>query len=1471
MFLSNLSIKRPVFATVMMLALLTLGVASYRRLPVDMFPSVEIPVISIVTVYQGASPETVEREVSKRIEEAVNPIAGVRHVGSISREGVSQVWVEFQLEVDPDDAAQDARAKVGAIRGELPLAIEEPIIEKLDFGSAPVVSLAVRSKALAPRELTTLVEKKVKRRIENVSGVGKVDLVGPAAREVQVELDPARLEALGMGVDEIVSGLRSENVDTPLGRLTHERAEVPLRVQGKARTVEELRSMVVAQRPGRPVMLGEVAEVRDGVEEPRSLALVEGEPAVALNVLKQTGANTVGVVDGVKREMASLGRDLPPEVTVDVVRDASLFIRESIADVQQTLVLGGLLTVLIVFCFLNSWRSTVITGLTLPISVISSFIVMNFMGMTLNTMTLMALSLAIGLLIDDAIVVRENIVRHLETGQDHFTAAREGTAEIGLAVLATTLSIVAVFVPVAFMKGIVGRFFFQFGITVAFAVLVSLFVSFTLDPMLSSRWIDPDIERKGRRHAVARVLDRFNDWFDRTADGYRAVIGWALDHRRAVLGAATLAFVLGLGVFALLENEFFPAHDQGEFEVRFKTAPDASIEETRGRLDVVLAGLRTLPEVERTYSSIGAGDTGTVRDGAVYVKLVDRSRRRRTQHDLQRAAREQLAAIPGIVPSLAEAGRLDNRKPLLLSLRGEDLGELKRYAGRLKDALYGVPGIVDLEMTLEHELPEYRLVLDRERAADAGLNTAAVAGTIAVLVGGQVVSTFEDEDGDAYDVRLRLPGPLRRDAAQLDDLRFSVRPPEGAPALVALGSVASHRLHTSPTEIQRADLSREVVVSANLDGVALGTAVLRAKRAAAQLQMPPGYRLVVSGENETMEESFGYMGEALVLAVVFVYLILAAQFESFVDPLAIMLSLPLSIVGMAGLLALTGDTINIMSLIGLIMLMGLVTKNAILLVDFAKVLRARGKDRRSALVEAGRIRLRPIVMTTAAMIFGMLPLALALGAGAEMRAPMARAIVGGLVTSTLLTLIVVPVVYSLLDDFSAWLRAPWARRARRGRAGATAAALVLALLAPAPAAAEEVAVKTLTLEEALAIAGEQNRDVQQAEAYRLWVKGKYIEERAAALPRFELAGNLAWQHDESQRGLYPPEFRDFIPVEYEVRGAEIRLSQVLFTWGQVGAAIRAARQGIGYADDQLRRFRQAVARDVSAAFYDVLAARELLRIADEKLAMRRRHREEARRKFQMGTATDYDVLAAEVAADNAQPEAIRAQNQVRLARERLRFLLAEEAEVDVIGTLSIEVGPYPEYEATLREALENRPEVAELAHQRGVARELVTIAKAQGKPRLDLSASWGRRWLGVAGATTSGESWSAGAFLSFPFFDGRKTKGRVEQAKSDFTRVSLEEAKLREAIALEVRTAVDAVREAGEIVRALSGTAAQAARVLFMAEKGYEFGVKTHLEVQDAQTNLLAARAGVLGAQRDYRVALATLRWVSGTLSEAGR
>jgi HAE1 family hydrophobic/amphiphilic exporter-1 len=644
--------------------------------------------------------------------------------------------------------------------------------------------------------------------------------------------------------------------------------------------------------------------------------------------------------------------------------------------------------------------------------------------MTLNVITLMALSLAIGFLIDDAIVVRENIVRHLERGQDHFTAAREGTAEIGLAVMATSLSIIAVFLPVAFMKGIIGRVFYHFGITVAFAVLVSLFVSFTLDPMLSSRWFDPDIERKGKRNPLSRLLDGFNSWFERMADRYKLVIGWALDHRKTVFGLAMAAFLAGLVVLGSLQGEFFPGYDHGEFLIRIKTAPDASIQETRSRLMAVLGALSTFKEIEHTYAAIAPADTDTVRDAQVYIKLKEKSERKRSQADLMTAVRASLQDISGIQASILEDPD-SFQKPLQVLIQGEEIPKLKRYAAELKRELYKVPGIVDLDATLEQDLPEYRLVVDREKAAALGLNTAALVRTAGALVGGQVVSTYEDEEGEAVNVRVRLPEALRQDVGQVGNLRIAVLSEEGV-ALVPLADLARVERAVSPSEISRQDMSRQVVVSADLDHLPLATASSAAVEAAARMNWEPGYRLRMAGDTEVMMESFGYLLEALVLAIILVYLILAAQFESFIDPLAIMLSLPLSIVGMAGMLLLTGDTLNMMSLIGLILLMGLVTKNAILLVDFTKVLKRRGMDRREALATAGRTRLRPIMMTTLAMIAGMLPLALAIGQGAEMRAPMARAVIGGLITSTLLTLLVVPVVYTLLDDLAGWIHRKWA-------------------------------------------------------------------------------------------------------------------------------------------------------------------------------------------------------------------------------------------------------------------------------------------------------------------------------------------------------------------------------------------------------------------------------------------------------------
>jgi HAE1 family hydrophobic/amphiphilic exporter-1 len=1041
MFLSDLSIKQPVFATMMMVALAVLGVSSYRQLRVDMFPNVEFPIVTVTTVYPGGSPETVEREVTKRIEESINTVEGIKHIESTSQEGLSNIVVFFNLEISTQVASQDIRGKVAGIRGDLPREIEEPIVQRIDPGALPIVSVSVNAPGLAPQAATDLADKVIKRRLENVPGVGAVNLVGEATREIHVIVDRARLEAYHVSLADVVEALRRENVDAPAGSADRGATEALVRVSARGRTADDISAIPVKRKGGVSVYVRDLAQVTEGAEEARNAAFLDEQPALALDIQKQSGANTVAVADGVRAAVTKIGKDLPAGVTLQIVRDDSAFIRDSIHDVNTTMIIGGILTVLIVFLFLNSWRSTVITGLTLPISVVAAFIAMRMFGFTLNVLTLMGLSLAIGMLIDDAIVVRENIVRHLQRGKDHFQAARDGTAEIGLAVMATTFTIVAVFIPVAFMGGMVGQFFYEFGITVAAAVLVSLFVSFTLDPMLSSRWVDPDVEHEGAggsARGLKGLLHRFNQRFDRLHAGYERVLGWSLRHRLAVIGLATAAFIGSFPILAILGGDFMPDFNRGEYQIAFKATPGATLRETSERAREMVRQLKTLPDVEHTYTTIGEAGSQyrPVTEGTTYVKLKESSRGK-TFSEVLGDARKVIEEVPGMTYGLFEAGPF-GQKPIQISVRGPEVDELDRLSRQLMGSMRQIKGVADIESSLEKSKPELRVRVDRGRASDLGLGAGAIASTLRAAVTGEVATRVEDAAGESHDVRVRLRPDQRRYAEDL--LALTVPSDKDDPAgtdgeksLVSLREVASAEAGTGPSTIRRKDLQREVRISANPDGRSLGEITGDIEKAAAALQLEPGYDIVHGGDAEELKDMFNNMFQALFLAVVFIYLILASQFGSFLHPLAIMLSLPLSLVGVALALLATHDTLNIMSMIGLIMLMGLVTKNAILLVDFTNQSRAQGLSRRDALIQAGTTRLRPIVMTTLAMIFGMLPLAFAIGAGAEMRAPMARAVIGGLVTSTLLTLIVVPVVYTYLDDLRpaailGWVKRPWRRR-----------------------------------------------------------------------------------------------------------------------------------------------------------------------------------------------------------------------------------------------------------------------------------------------------------------------------------------------------------------------------------------------------------------------------------------------------------
>ena len=1026
MFLSDLSIKRPVLATMLVVSLVVLGLFSYRRLSVDLWPDVDFPFLIVQTSYAGASPEAVERDVTKKIEESVNTVEGVKKIQSTSTEGFSTIMIEFKLGTPIQDAQADVRAKIDALRAQMPKDVEAPVIGRFDPEEQPIITLSVRGEGWALRDLTRLADEVVTRRIQNVSGVGNVSVVGGLKREIHVLLEPARLEALGISPDVVVAALERETGDVPAGRLEQSANENLVRVAGRIRQPQDFTQLVIATRHGQAVRLGQVARIEDAQEEERDPAFINGERGVALEIRKTSSANTVDVSDAVQAVLGDLNKSLPGGARVATVQDNSTWIRNSVEDVQKTLIEGALLTVLIVFLFLNSWRSTVITGLTLPVSVIAAFFAIFLAGFTLNTMTLMALSLAIGILIDDAIVVRENIVRHVERGEDHYTAARHGTAEIGFAVIATTLTVVAVFVPVAFMGGIVGRFFFPFGVVVAAAVLVSLFVSFTLDPMLSSVWYDPQAEGHAKRGPIGRALEKFNNGFHALGQRYRGIIAWALDHRVATLGIAAAAFIGAMSLFGLglVGGSFMPESDEEQTALLLETPVGSSVGYTTGKALEIDRYLKSQPEVALTYTTIGgAQQNNAVNKGQIYVKLTPKKERQRSQQEFETAVRAALPQFKGISARVVQIGAVGGaRAPIELNLQGPELSRLQELSNRAIADMKDIDGLVELRSNLEGRKPELVVDVNRDLAADVGLSIGAVGNALRPVLAGQTAGDWEDETGLAHDVVVRLAPEQRQSEADLARIPLAGRMDSrtGVPAMVPLGQVATIRRSGAPNEIKRLNLERVATIEGNYQNRPLTEVMADVQARLGAQQLPAGYRWNLAGESADFAETVGYILEALVLAVVFIYLILASQFGSFLQPLAIMLSLPLSLVGVMLALMLTRGTFNIMSMTGVIMLMGLVTKNAILLVDFANQAREKGSDRRKALIDAGELRLRPIVMTTLAMIFGMLPTALALGAGSEFRAPMAHAVIGGLITSTLLTLVVVPVVYTYLDDFGAW-------------------------------------------------------------------------------------------------------------------------------------------------------------------------------------------------------------------------------------------------------------------------------------------------------------------------------------------------------------------------------------------------------------------------------------------------------------------
>jgi HAE1 family hydrophobic/amphiphilic exporter-1 len=1036
--LAEICIKRPVFATMLILALTVTGLASYLKLGVDFFPKVDFPFVTITTSLRGASPEEVETQVTKRIEEAVNTVSGIDELRSTSLEGVSIVFLQFVLEKDPDVAAQEVRDKVATVLSLLPKDADPPVIDKVATDASPILNIAVSAQRDL-REITKLVDDRLKKNLESIAGVGQVRFVGDRTRQVQVWLDGNKLYSYNLNIDQVRSALALQNVEIPGGRVDEGAREVSLRTLGRVERPADFGRVILASTPAGVVRVNDVARVVDGYEEPRSYARLDGRDAVVLEIRKQAGTNTLEVIGKVKERVEQLRGALPPDFQITYTRDQSGFISQAFHAVQEHLILGGILAALVVLLFIRSWRSTLIAAVAIPTSIISTYTLMALMGFTLNQITMLALVLMVGIVIDDAIVVLENIYRSIEEkGLAPFAAAIEGTREIGLAVLATTLSLAIIFIPVALMSGIVGKFMSSFGYTAAFAVMVSLLVSFTLTPMLSSRFLKPPSAK--HRDTKQRLLFRL------TARPYRRMLEWSMTHRWAVVAIALAVMASIVPLTRLLGYDFLPYDDQSQFEITVKLPAGSSLDGSTAVMLQLEEEVKKLPGVQHLLTTVGADVRKQVDRGSLLVSLVPMEQRRESQRQLMQMARERLAGFRDLIIGVQEPSVVSGTGPnknLLFYVQGPDLARLKVYSEEIVAELRKMPGVVDLETSYEEGKPELRVVVNRDKAADLNVSVSSIATALRTLVGGdQQVTTYREGD-DRYDVQLRVEKEFRDSPAALARLFV----PSAALGNVPVASVARLEEATGPTQIERFNRQRQILISANVvQGNSLSNVISRLNQVVASLNMPIEYSTGLTGPSRELGRAAANFAFALVLSLIFMYMILAAQFESFIDPVVILLSLPLSVpFALISLIAARENFSIIYTSLGILVLFGIVKKNSILQIDHIKSLQRLGVPRLAAIYQGCEDRLRPILMTTAALVAGMIPLALGTGSGSGTRRTVAIVVIGGQTLCLLLTLLVTPVAYSLFEDLaeSRWLvrlgrwlnPAPALRRLREGRTG----------------------------------------------------------------------------------------------------------------------------------------------------------------------------------------------------------------------------------------------------------------------------------------------------------------------------------------------------------------------------------------------------------------------------------------------------
>ncbi|MDX2267257.1 MAG: efflux RND transporter permease subunit [Bryobacter sp.] len=1389
--LAEICIKRPVFATMLIMSLVVLGLNSYMRLGVDFFPKVEFPFVNITTVLPGASPEEVESQVTKRIEEAVNTISGIDELRSISSEGTSLVTIQFVLEKDGDIAAQEVRDKINQVLNELPRDAKQPVIQKIATDASPVLSVVVSSPRDI-RETTKLTDDLIKKNIESLNGVGEVRFVGDRSRQIQVILDGEKLYSYNLNIDQVRAALAAQNVEIPGGRIDQGVREISLRTLGRLTRPRDFEEIIIGSLNGAPIRVRDIATVADGVEEPRSFARINGTPAVVLEVRKQAGTNSLDVIQIVKDRINELreAKLIPPDLKIDYSRDQSKFIRGAFEAVQEHLVLGGVFAAIVVLLFIRSWRATLIAAVAIPTSIISTYTLMDIMGFTLNQISMLALVLMVGIVIDDAIVVLENIFRFQEEkGMSPEQAAIEGTREIGLAVLATTLSLAVVFMPVALMQGIVGRFMSSFGFTAAFAVMVSLLVSFTLTPALSARFLKA---APAGAHGSTKdgLLFRF------IAQPYLGLLAWSMRHRWVIV-VITILVVFSTGpLFSRIGKDFLPVDDQGYFEITVRTPPGSSLEGTRVAMDQVEAELKDLPGLVYLLTTIGADIQKRVDRGAIIVQLVDAEERQLTQQDVMNLAREKLRKFTDLtigvqLPALIQGGGSD--RDFMYYVQGPDLVQLEKYANAIVKRLKEDSDAVDVELSYEPGKPELRVQINRDKAADLNVSVNSIATALRTLVGGDEQATTYREGDDRYDVMLRVDEKFRNTPNALNRLYV----PSTSLGNVPVANVASFVEATGPAQIERFQRQRQIMIQASVkQGGSLSTLLDQASKTVQELNLPPQYRTGTIGRSKEFAKAGVAFVAAFILCFAFMYMILAAQFESFVDPITILLSLPLSVPFAIISLFITNENYSIIyTSVGILVLFGIVKKNSILQIDHIKRLRSEGASRLDAVMRGCEDRLRPILMTTAALVAGMIPLALGGGPGSGSRRTVAIVVIGGQTLCLLLSLLVTPVAYSLFDDLANWtifarLNRFFQRfRWKQALANLFPLFLIGLLLAPPPTFAAEpparVGVgftqKKLMLKDALEMALGNNLDIQIERTNTVLASSQYRQTFGVWDPYLGYRPGVAYNVTPTSSVLQAPDgrlvdrsftnnfqFRQSLPWFGTKFDANFQNGRISTSNPFVGLnpylqssltlsvtqpllrglkldndrnQIRIRRKGVDVAEaDYELRVVDIVTR-VQNAYWDLVAARQDVEVKKQSVDLARDQYERSKRQIAAGTLAPVELAAAEAELERRQDSWYTSIGIVTEVENGLKSLLAGgrdqtiwDDEIIPLEQQTVQPPDTSDLKALVGSAVGKRPELKSLRLRLESNSYSQELAKEQLKPGLNLVA--GYTSTGLAGSVS---------------------------------------------------------------------------------------------------------------------------------------